>query len=165
MASKNTPRDKAQRKIEERAHELQLREAVKWCNADPKRKAADAVKMDCFALLLGERPDRAARNLSAAIRERKLDGARMKRKDTELLTDDEYDELISRYINAGYAGEEHKDALLLLSTGFVQLLQARAEADGVCTPSELEKLKPGATPVANSWYQVITQLVQLLKVS
>ena len=98
MASNNRPADKARRKLEERAHERQLRAAVVWCNAEPRRRAADAVKLQCFSLLLGEKPERAAKNLGQAIRDRRPDGSRIKRSEKELLTDDEYDELMARYL-------------------------------------------------------------------
>lgn len=164
MASNNRPIDKAHRKIEERAHELQLRAAVAWCNAEPSRKAADAVKLQRFSLLLGEKPERAVKNLGQAIRDRRPHGSRIKRSDRELLTDDEYDELMARYLDAGYRGGFNQQAVQLLKQGLVDLLRARAD-DVVCTPCELEKLKPGATSVADSWCNVIVELVKMLKVS
>ena len=103
-----SPAARALRAFEERSREQQVRDAVVWLQADPRRKGADATAL--FPLV------GTTDALRKQVAKRNRNGILFQRPEMEVLTDAEKDTLIQDYLDAGYSGLP-KPAQLLIQGG------------------------------------------------
>ena len=69
--------------------------------------------------------------------------------------------LPDRYKKAGFTGGCSKDALQLLRTGVVELLQRRGDSGAAFTDAEFDKVRPNGTPVSLAWCQKLAGIVKI----
>jgi hypothetical protein len=148
------PKARAARALEDEEQERQIAAAVRWVAAAPDRTPSAALATGNFPLVTS------AEALRAAMRGRLDDGSRVERKDNELLTPEELDNLRQRYVARGFVGSCGSKEQKMLQQGVLDILNARGPDGPTFTSVELAKIRPGATAVSKSWCEKITNRVK-----